>query len=237
MVELFPLKLTAASTSRRGRTLVEPLDLSMDGKGITVVLGPNGAGKTSLLRLIHGTARLTTGAIEWACSTADARNRQAFVFQRPIMLRRSVEENLMYPLRLRKVPKGEARAAAHLWADRVGLTDQLGRMATVLSGGEQQKLAIARALITDPKLVFLDEPTASLDGRSIREIEAVLQQASLAGTKLILATHDMGQARRLADDVVFLIAGQLHEHRPAAEFFSDEATTEARAFINGDILE
>jgi len=87
----------------------------MDGKGITVVLGPNGAGKTSLLRLIHGTARLTTGAIEWACSTADARNRQAFVFQRPIMLRRSVEENLMYPLRLRKVPKGEARAAAHLW--------------------------------------------------------------------------------------------------------------------------
>ena len=107
----------------------------------------------------------------------------------------------------------------------------------VLSGGEQQKLAIARALITDPALVFLDEPTASLDGRAMREIEAILHTAKADGTRLILSTHDMGQARRIADTVVFMLGGKVHETGPANSFFDAPNTPEARAFLKGDIVE
>ena len=237
MVELFPLSLDGATTSRRGKRLVGPVDLKISGGRTTAVIGPNGAGKTSLLRLMHGTARLNAGRIDWACPTDLARHHQAFVFQRPIMLRRSVEDNLIYPLVLRGARKKETKTAAKTWAQRVGLDQLMQRSATVLSGGEQQKLAIARALIIEPALVFLDEPTASLDGRSVREIEAILSDARARGTQLILSTHDMGQARRIADDVVFLLAGRVHETGPASEFFDRPETAEARAFLKGDIVE
>ncbi len=237
VMELFPLTLTRAETSRRGKRLVGPVDLHLDGQGLCVVMGPNGAGKTTLLRLMHGTARLTGGSVKWACDTDEARHHQAFVFQRPVVLRRTVEENLTYPLRLRGVARKAAKSAAHKWAERVGLQPHLTRRAMVLSGGEQQKLAIARALITEPALVFLDEPTASLDGRAMREIEAILLQAKADGTRLILSTHDMGQARRIADDVVFILGGMVHETGPAKSFFDAPQTPEARAFLKGDIVE
>jgi len=234
---LFPLTLSGAETSRRGKRLVGPVDLSLAGDAVCVVIGPNGAGKTSLLRLMHGTARLSKGQIRWSCDIDEARRRQAFVFQRPVMLRRSVAENLTYPLQLRGVARAKARNAAQDWAGRVGLEAHLNQMATVLSGGEQQKLAIARALIGAPDLVFLDEPTASLDGRATREIETILMQARSGGTNLIMSTHDMGQARRLADEVVFVLGGKVHETGPATSFFDAPRTSEARAFLNGDIVE
>lgn len=237
VTNLFPLTLRGAETSRRGKRLVGPVDLSLDGQGICVVIGPNGAGKTTLLRLMHGTARLTAGSVTWACDTDEARHHQAFVFQRPVVLRRTVEENLTFPLRLRGTPRKQARIAARDWAEKVGLQSHLGRRAMVLSGGEQQKLAIARALIITPTLVFLDEPTASLDGRAMREIEAILMQAKADGTRLILSTHDMGQARRIADEVVFILGGQVHETGRAQDFFDAPRTSQARAFLNGDIVE
>ncbi|MGB5863180.1 MAG: ATP-binding cassette domain-containing protein [Sulfitobacter sp.] len=237
MVGLFPLKVRGAQTSRRGAVLVGPIDLDLQGAGVTVVMGPNGSGKTTFLRLLHGAARLTAGRIEWACSEEDARTAQAFVFQRPVMLRRSVMENLIYPLRMRGVARAQADHEAQVWADRVGLDRMLDRQATHLSGGEQQKLALARAMITEPKLLFLDEPTAALDGRATREIEAVLRAARASGTQLILSTHDMGQARRLADEVLFLLHGQITEHSPARAFFDAPKTLQARAFLRGDIVE
>jgi tungstate transport system ATP-binding protein len=159
------------------------------------------------------------------------------VFQRPVMLRRTVEENLIYPLRIRGVSSADARDRAHDWAGRVGLEGMMTRTAPSLSGGEQQKLALARALITDPKVVFLDEPCASLDGRAMREIEDILAAASADGTRLIMSTHDMGQARRLADDVVFLLHGKVHERTDAANFFLTPRTPQGRAFLRGDIVE
>ncbi len=237
MSDMFPLSVKGALTSRRGKTLVGPVDLDLDGNGACVVVGPNGAGKTTLLRLLHGAARLNTGTIQWACSTQEAHHEQVFVFQRPVMLRRTVEENLIYPLRVRGMAKPEARAKAQEWAERVGLQDMLRRPAPVLSGGEQQKLALARALIVQPKLVFLDEPCASLDGRAMREIEDVLQEARANGTRLIMSTHDMGQARRLADSVIFMFKGRVHEHSPAQKFFSSPDTAQASAFLRGDIVE
>ena len=153
------------------------------------------------------------------------------------MLRRSVLENLIYPLRIRGVSRSEARDRAERWAQRAGLGSMLDRPATFLSGGEQQKLALTRALIMDPQLVFLDEPSASLDGRATREIENILADTQKTGTRLILSTHDMGQARRLADRVIFMLGGRVHETGPAAPFFEHPQTPEANAFLNGDIVE
>lgn len=237
MSELFPLSVRGAKTSRRGQILVGPIDLDLDGPGATVVIGPNGAGKTTLLRLLHGTARLTSGEIRWACPTEEAREHQAFVFQTPIMLRRTVEANLAYPLAMRGFRRTEARAKARDWAARVGLAEMCDRQAPVLSGGEKHKLALARAMITEPKLLFLDEPCAALDGRAIREIEALLLAAKAEGTRMILSTHDMGQARRIADRVIFLLGGKVHEEGPADAFFAGPRTSAAQAFLRGDIVE
>ncbi|OAN75795.1 sulfate ABC transporter ATP-binding protein [Sulfitobacter sp. EhC04] len=236
-MQLFPMTAKGIESRRRGQVLVGPIDLTLDGQGACVVVGPNGAGKTTLLRLLHGTARLSAGQINWACPTDEARHHQGFVFQRPVMLRRTVMQNLIYPLRLRGVPLAQARDRARDWAARVGLEAMLDRAAPVLSGGEQQKLALARALISEPKVLFLDEPCAALDGRATREIEEILTHAKSAGTRLILSTHDMGQARRLADQVLFLLGGRIHESGPAETFFNRPETPQARAFLRGDIVE
>ena len=237
MSNLFPLRLSDAQVRRRGKTILGPVNLELDGQGLTIIVGPNGAGKTSLLRVMHGVERLSGGTVQWGMNDDCARERQAYVFQSPIMLRRSVADNLHYPLRLSGMARGEAAGMARDWAARAGLTDMLDRSATVLSGGEKQKVALARALIQDPELVFLDEPSASLDGRATREIEEILLECSAAGTQLILSTHDLGQARRLADRVVFLLNGNVHETGPAETFFAEPQTPEARAFLNGDIVE
>jgi len=234
---LFPLSLSQAVAVQGGRVLLGPVDLRLEGRGVCAVIGPNGAGKTTLLRLLHGLTRLGGGAIRWACPTAEARRHQVFVFQQPVILRRSVRGNLAYPLALRGMARARIEARVHDWAGRVGLTPLLERPAVLLSGGEQQKLALARALITSPRLLFLDEPCAALDGHTTREIEAILMQAKRAGTQLILATHDMGQVRRLADEVVFLLGGRVHTMAAAPAFFAHPPTPQARAFLDGEIVE
>ena len=234
--DLFPMTMVQAQTSWRGKVLVGPVDATLEAQGTTVIIGPNGSGKTTLLRLMHGTARLTGGEINWACGLDQARHHQSFVFQRPVMLRRSVLDNIAYPLLIRGTSKSQALATATDWADRIGLGGALDRPATVLSGGEQQKLAIARALITGPQVLFLDEPTASLDGQAKREIEEILLQERAKGTRLFMSTHDLGQARRLADDIMFLLHGRIHEQATASAFLSGPETPQARAFLKGDIV-
>lgn len=234
---LFPLVARDALVRRRGKVLIGPVDLTLERDGVTVVIGPNGAGKTSFLKMLHGIVRLKSGSVDWACDPHEAQQKQSFVFQTPVMLRRSVVENLIYPLRLAGTSKTAAKNLAEDWINRIGLTDAKDRSATVLSRGEKQKLALARALISDPDVLFLDEPCASLDGRATREIETILQETSASGTRVILSTHDMGQARRLATEVVFLLSGKIHETAPADQFFTSPETAQARAFLAGDIVE
>ena len=234
------MRASGACVHRRGKRLIGPIDLVLDGQGITALIGPNGAGKSTLLKALHGLERLSAGRIDWACPQSQAQQRQAFVFQAPVMLRRSVLDNLVYPLRLARTPRisrTAAREAAAEWCARIGLAGLEGRPATVLSGGEKQKLALARALITRPEMLFLDEPSASLDGSATREIEAILTLATGAGTRIVMATHDMGQARRLAREVVFLRRGEVHEIAAAATFFDAPATDAAKAFLAGDIVD
>lgn len=234
---ILPLTMTGAVVKRRGKTLLGPVDLEISPQGFTIVMGPNGAGKTKMLRALHGIERLAAGQVTWQVPLHEAQDRQAFVFQAPIMLRRSVRDNLAYPLRLRGVAKRQAQVRAAEWAVRVGLGDALDQSAPHLSGGEKQKLALARALIREPDIVFLDEPCANLDGRATREIEAILKEAQAGGTRIVMATHDIGQAKRLADHVVFLMHGKIIESRSAEAFFAGPQTRQATALLQGDIVE
>lgn len=234
---ILPLTLDGIEVRRAGRTILGPLDLRIENSGPLVVLGPNGAGKSTLLRVCHGITRPTAGSTTWSVPRAEADLAQAFVFQTPILLRRTALENVAYPLTIRGEANKAARARAAQMLEEVGLSAMSHLRASVLSGGEKQKLALARALVTRPEVLFLDEPTASLDGRSTREIEAILAHAQSHGTKLVMATHDLGQARRIAAHITFLLNGQIVESTPTADFFAGPETAAAQAFLKGDIVE
>lgn len=231
---ILPLTVTAATVHRKGRRLLGPVDLTLGPGGITVVVGPNGAGKTTLLRLLHGLERRSGGQVRWAVPLSEAHSQQAFVFQSPVMLRRTTLENLTYPLRIHGHDRASALEKAQDWLGRIGMNEQASQPATRLSGGEKQKLALARALIRAPQVLFLDEPCASLDGAAVRDIEQILQGAARTGTRIVMSTHNLGQARRLAQDALFLHHGEILERGPNLLSAPDRAETQA--FLNGDIL-
>jgi len=188
------------------------------------------------MRLCHGLLAPTSGRIVWRGSRDDARPRaQAMVFQRPVMLRRAAHANVTYGLKLAGVPKDERDERARDVLDAVGLKSVADRPARVLSGGEQQKLALARAWALDPEVLFLDEPTANLDPGATREVERIVDQIHASGTKIVMTTHNLGQARRLADEVLFISAGRLADHAPVEKFFAQPSTGEVAAFIKGEL--
>jgi tungstate transport system ATP-binding protein len=199
------------------------------GAGRTAILGPNGAGKSTLLRLMHGLLRPSAGEVIWPDPLT-----QAMVFQRPVMLRTSVRANIEYGLSLRGVPAGERQRKAQEALARVCLPELANRQARKLSGGEQQRVALARAWALDPQVLFLDEPTASLDPASSREVERIIGEIAASGTKIVMTTHNLGQARRLAEEVVYLEDGRLQEQTPADEFFRQPRTNLARDFIRAE---
>jgi tungstate transport system ATP-binding protein len=218
-----------------GANLIDGIDLTIAGGGLTVVMGANGAGKSLLLRLLHGMLTPTAGQVRWGGQPLDEglRKRQAMVFQRPVLLRRSVAANLRFVLKLRKAAALERTEAL---LREVGLAAQAGQPARLLSGGEQQRLSLARALALDPEVLFLDEPTASLDPASTAAIEEIVRGAQGHGTKIVFVTHDLGQARRLADEVVFLDRGRLAEHTSARQFFDRPTSEAARDYLAGRLV-
>jgi tungstate transport system ATP-binding protein len=215
-------------------TILDGISLTLDAGPRTVILGPNGAGKSVLLRLCHGLLRPSAGAIGWR-GPRDGRRPDAMVFQRPVMLRRSVHGNVEYGLKLAGMGRAERRAVALERLGAVGLAHLAGRAARRLSGGEQQRVAMARAWALDPVVLFLDEPTANLDPTATRTVEAIVLAMHAAGTKIVMTTHDLGQARRLADEIVFLHRGRIVERAPAAEFFAAPKSPEAAAFLRGEL--
>jgi tungstate transport system ATP-binding protein len=233
---ILPLRLESVSYEAGGKRLIDGVSLTLAAGPRTVILGPNGAGKSLLMRLCHGLIVPSAGRIDWlGAASDDARQRQAMVFQRPVMLRRSAAANVAYALKLRRVQRRERAARTALMLERTGLAGLAGQPARSLSGGEQQRLALARAWATAPEMLFLDEPTASLDPAATSAVEDIVAQMHAAGTKIVMTTHDLAQARRLADEIVFLHRGRLLEQRPAAAFFAEPATREAAAFIAGEL--
>jgi len=233
---ILPLTVEAAAFSGDGKLLVEPNSFTIPAGGLTVLLGPNGAGKSLTLRLCHGLLTPSRGAVRWAAGAEGRAKRHAMVFQKPIMLRRSVEANITHALAAAGANSAERKARATQALQRFGLAERSSQPARLLSGGEQQRLAIARAWALRPELLFLDEPTSQLDPAATRQIEELLSGLVAEGITVMMSTHDLGQARRLADRVLFLHRGRLVEDTPAHEFFASPASAEARAFLAGELL-
>lgn len=234
---ILPLALEDVTFRAGGKTLLDHVSLEIGPGPRTVILGPNGAGKSLLLRICHGLLGPFEGRRSWrGADAAAARQRQAMVFQTPVMLRRSVQTNVEYGLKLRGVAAAERRRRATEALDRTGLAARAGQPARQLSGGEQQRLALARAWALEPEILFLDEPTASLDPGATAAVERIVGEIHDAGAKIVMTTHDLAQARRLADEIIFLHAGRVLERRPAADFFDEPESREARAYLSGDLL-
>lgn len=217
-------------------TILDDISLTLNAGGTTILIGPNGACKTTLLRLLMGLAPASQGRLAWGGREGAAPERLSMVFQRPVMLQRSAAANVLYALSAAGVPRSERAARCAALLQTVGLSGLARRPARRLSGGEQQRLALARALARDPSVLFLDEPTASLDPAGTKAIEDLVQTIAARGVKVIMSTHDLGQARRLADDIVLLHRGRVVEHASTNSFFTAPATEEARTFIAGELL-
>ena len=233
---ILPLVLRDVRFAAGGRDIIDGVSTTIDAGPATIILGANGAGKSVLMRLMHGLLQPTSGKIAWRESGAErVRRGQAMVFQRPVMLRRSALANILYALDLARVPAGERERQAMDALREVGLAEVVHRPARVLSGGEQQRLALARAWALHPEVLFLDEPTANLDPGATREIENVIKAFDASGTKIVMSTHNLGQARRLGDEVLFLHQGRLAERALVDDFFRKPASAEAAAFIKGEL--
>ena len=223
------IEVSNLDLSIRNIKLLNDISVTITTSGVTMVLGPNGAGKSLLLKCIHGLVTPTKGSICFA-GTHDY-PKQAMVFQKPVLLRRSVMQNMRFASQTQQsmTELEEALVSVHL-------SDKKDYPATQLSGGEQQRLALARALITRPELLLLDEPTASLDPGSVLIIEDLIQKAAREGVKIVFISHDIGQAKRLAADVLFLNRGQMVEHSEATTFFTTPQSNEAMVYLNGEIV-
>ncbi len=228
-----PIVLDGVAFAAGASCILRDVALSIEAGPPTVLIGPNGSGKTTLIKLAMGLLAPTAGSVRCALPELAA-SRRAIVFQKPVMLRRSAGRNVAYALKAAGRPSDSTTVEKLL--DRVGLAALAGRPARRLSGGEQQRLALARALARNPEVLFLDEPTASLDPAATKAVEDIIAGAAAGGVKVVMATHDMGQARRLAGDTVFLAKGRLIEHAPADMFFTAPATPEARTFLAGDLV-
>jgi tungstate transport system ATP-binding protein len=231
---MLPLILDQVSFAVGGKTIIDRVSMEVAEGPRTVILGPNGAGKSVLMRLCHGLLAPTSGSIEWR-GGVNGRRRQAMVFQRPVMLRRSALANVVYGLKLAGVTPRERELRAHDVLEAVGLGEATRRPARVMSGGEQQKLALARAWALGPEVLFLDEPTANLDPGATRDVENLIGQIRAGGTKIVMTTHNLGQAKRLGDEILFLSQGRLVERAPVDRFFTKPASAEADAFIRGEL--
>ncbi len=234
---ILPLEIVDLDYVVRGARLLQAVSLRLEAGPRTLILGPNGAGKSLLLRLAHGLLAPSAGRVEWlGPGAALARRRQAMVFENSVMLRRSAAANVEFVLALRGIPRGRRREQVGAVLQKTGLADLADRPARKLSAGEQQRLALARAWVIEPEVLFLDEPTAALDPSATRLVEGIIDEIAQAGSKIVMTTHDLGQARRLSDEVVFLHRGSILERGPAQGFFAEPRSEAARAFLAGELL-
>jgi tungstate transport system ATP-binding protein len=230
-----PIVAAGVDVVRGATRVLRDVDVAIDPRSRTFILGANGAGKSMLLRVLHGLVEPTRGRVTWGRATTRPAG-QAMVFQRPVLLRRSAADNLRHALGLAGIRGAEAARRIDDALSSVGLAALADRPARVLSGGEQQRLALARAWALAPEVLFLDEPTASLDPPSARAVEGIVSDIHALGTTIVMTTHQLAQAKRLADSVILLQEGRVAEHTPAAVFFREPRSAYGRAFLEGERL-
>jgi tungstate transport system ATP-binding protein len=231
-----PIMFVEAAILAGEHAILDNVSLTLGPGSPTILIGPNGAGKTTLLRAAMGLIPVTRGRITWGGRENAPSDRRAILFQRPTMLRRSTAGNVRYALAAAGIARDIRKVRTAELLTLVGLEGLEQRPARRLSGGEQQRLALARALARDPAVLFLDEPTASLDPAATKSIEDIVRAVTARGVKVVMSTHDLGQAKRLAGDVVLLHRGRLIENAQAAQFFAGPRSEEGRRFIAGELL-
>ena len=234
---ILPMSAEAISFAAGGKTLLDAVSFSLPRGGLTALVGPNGSGKSLTLRLCHGLLMPASGRVVWSTpSNASGWKRHAMVFQKPVMLRRSARANILHALAAIGMDRPARENRADMALKRFGMGAFADRPARLMSGGEQQRLAVARAWAMAPEVLFLDEPTSQLDPGATRQIEEMLVALKAEGVTLVMASHDMGQIRRLADRVLFLNRGRLVGDSPTPVFFDAPSSPDARAFVSGDLV-
>jgi tungstate transport system ATP-binding protein len=235
---ILPIRGEGLAFERGSRRILDGIDVEITDGGTLALIGPNGAGKSLLVRVLAGLVEPTGGRVTWAGRAPDRRRapKIGFVFQRPVLLRRSALANITYALAVAGVARAEREARALAALERARLAHLAHAPARVLSGGEQQLLSIARALATVPEILILDEPTSNLDPAATTAIEALIGAVRQEGMRVVLITHDLGQVRRLADEVAFLHHGRIIERTRGAAFLAQPNSAEAQAFIRGEIV-
>jgi len=231
--DVLPLEARGLTVRLGQREIIRSVSFRLEPGRRTVILGPNGAGKTTLLRALHGLVP-SSGSIAWNGGPRD-RRVEAMVFQHPVMLRRSALANVEYALAVNGVRGEERKRRAREALENAGLLELATRPARVLSGGERQRLAMARAWALRPRILYLDEPTASLDPAAAAAVENDIGRIHAAGTRVVMTTHRLGLARRVADEILFIDEGRLVEQTPADRFFEAPRSEEARQFLNGEL--
>jgi tungstate transport system ATP-binding protein len=232
------ISLHGAGVRFGDRVALRDVELTLRRGDRLALVGANGSGKTTLLRLLHGLLPVDPGPGRRELHTLLPENRApqaAMLFQRPFLLNLSVRWNLLVGLWLRGVPRAERAARCERALQRVGLETMARRAARDLSGGQQQRLALARAWALQPDILFLDEPTASLDPGAKREVEALIEDFGRDGVTVVFSTHNLGQAKRLATRVAYLEAGRLVVDLPVDRFFNDTLPPPAAAFLKGEL--
>lgn len=233
---LFPIRFEQVELSFGFKKVLDKLSFEVTGQGITAIMGPNGAGKSLCLRMMAGLIEPDRGSVLYNFSTHIPREQIGFVFQRPVLLRRSVLDNLIHALKLAGLPGSERLPRALELLEMGELLQQATSPARQLSGGEQQRLALLRALAFRPTILFLDEPCASLDPYATLLIERLVKQAASQGVKVVLVTHDQGQANRLSSQVIFIHQGRYIESNLTRKFLKEPITDQAKAYLTGRLL-
>ena len=226
-----PLEIKNLKYSIGSKEILYNVNIKIISDKITVIMGPNGAGKSIFLKILNGIIRPTSGKILWneKIDKSLVLNGQALVFQKPILLRRSVEANLDFFDKLTNLNNYDKNQLLKI----VDLLDQKNQPARLLSLGEQQRLSLIRALLLRPRLIMLDEPTANLDPASTKIIEDIIISLKEFGIKIIFVTHNILQAKRLADEVIFFDKGELIEHSNSKEFFLNSKSMKVNNYLNG----
>lgn len=228
-----PIHFARVTVETGSVTILKDVEMTLSGGDPTVLIGPNGSGKTTFLRVAMGLLAPTGGRVTWGGRSDVPPERRAILFQRPVMLRRTAGANIRYALRgAATVRQNRVSELLRL----VGLAAFEDRPARRLSGGEQQRLGLARALAREPEVLFLDEPAASLDPAATKSIEDLIREVASQGIKIVMTTHDLGQARRLAGNIVMLHRGSVVETGDAQSFFAAPQSNAARRFLAGELL-
>ena len=229
-MNIFPLNIKNLNYMSRDKKILKDINLITSEKKITIIAGNNGSGKSTLLKILHGIIQHTSGTINWGKIPAhEIRKKQSMVFQNPILLNRTTFENIMYVAKRKNI---ETNESVDKIIKQLNLESIINIESKYLSGGEKQKVAIAMSIISNPKIIFLDEPTSQLDPVYKNEIENIITNLSENNTKIFMTSHDIAQINRIGEEIIFLDDGEIIFHDRVKDFMNEKGNSIIRNYVN-----